>query len=148
LIEVHIWLREELARLREGAGRGERPRELQVHCAAFCSALSRHHTSEDSRAFPALVRDFPELHPVLAELEADHQIVAAILQKIQALSTDDAEGFRTELDTLSALLESHFVYEEKKIAAALNQITGEALELLGIVPGWQPEGGPPSRSSN
>ncbi len=45
LIEIHIWLREELALLREDVdayldGRGGRPRELRAHCLTFCSALT------------------------------------------------------------------------------------------------------------
>ena len=57
LIEMHIWLRAELARLREDVdsyldGRGERSRELRAHCLTFCSAQNRHHTGEDDGAFP------------------------------------------------------------------------------------------------
>jgi hypothetical protein len=57
LVQVHIWLREELARLREDVdsyldGSGERPRDLRAHCLAFCSALTRHHSGEDGGAFP------------------------------------------------------------------------------------------------
>jgi hypothetical protein len=57
LIDIHLSLREELARLREDAGawldgRAERPRELLAHCLAFCSAVSRHHTGGSRRAAP------------------------------------------------------------------------------------------------
>ena len=31
---------------------------------------------------------------------------------------------RTELDTLAALVESHFTYEERKLVDALNSLTG------------------------
>ena len=66
-------------------GRGERPRELRAHCLPFCSALSRHHTGEDEGAFPVLAERFPELRPVLAELERDHQVVAGILRRLEEL---------------------------------------------------------------
>ncbi|WP_326639786.1 hemerythrin domain-containing protein [Streptosporangium sp. NBC_01755] len=143
LIEVHLWLREELSRLREDVdsaveGRGGRPRELRAHCLAFCSALSLHHTGEDGGVFPALAERFPELRPVLEELEHDHHVVTEILLRLQELlgglgaeaipDPDGARQVRAELDGLTALLESHFRYEEKKIVAALN-----ALE----VPGWK-----------
>ncbi|MET8339906.1 hemerythrin domain-containing protein [Streptosporangium canum] len=140
LIEVHLWLREELARLREDVdshldGRGGPPRELRAHCLAFCSALSGHHTGEDGGAFPALAERFPELRPTLQELERDHHIVAGILQRLEELlgglgaetGPAGARRVRAELDGLAALLESHFVYEEKQLVAALNALS---------VPNW------------
>ncbi len=65
LIDIHLSLREELDRLREGTdawldGRGERPRELRANCLAFCSAVTRHHTGEDTGAFPELARRHPK----------------------------------------------------------------------------------------
>ncbi|MFF5212981.1 hemerythrin domain-containing protein [Streptosporangium sp. NPDC000396] len=136
LIEVHLWLREELAALRENidaylAG-GVRPRELRAHCLAFCSALNRHHTGEDDGAFPELARQHPELRPILEELRRDHRLVEDSLQRLQALvgeldrETDPAEVQR-ELDSLAALMETHFVYEEKRIVSALNALDA---------PGW------------
>ncbi|MFC8080563.1 hemerythrin domain-containing protein [Streptomyces sp. NPDC057307] len=135
LIDVHIWLREELARLQDDvdgflAGSGERPRELRSHCLAFCSALTRHHTAEDDNVFPALARQFPELAPVLEQLARDHHMVTAVLGRLQDLldgigpAPDAAEARRVrgELDGLVALVESHFTYEEKKLVAALNAL--------------------------
>jgi iron-sulfur cluster repair protein YtfE (RIC family) len=142
LIEVHLWLREELTRLRESVdsyldGHGERPRELRAHCLTFCSALSRHHTGEDDGAFPVLAEQFPELRPVLEELARDHHMVTGILRRLEELlgglgaetepGPAEARRVRAELDGLSALLESHFVYEEKRIVAALNSLSA---------PGW------------
>lgn len=170
LIEIHDWLREELARLRAsldspgGAGTGL-SRELRAHCAGFCAALDRHHTGEDGGAFRLLAEQVPELRPVLAELSADHRLVADVLRRIEALlagasggragdgtaagrTADDgsaADGsatggpaangaaVRAELDGLAALLESHFTYEERKLVAALDAVTGgTAEELLGL----------------
>jgi hemerythrin-like domain-containing protein len=142
LIEAHIWLREELARLRADIGSGidghaGRPRELRAHCLTFCSALSRHHLSEDDEAFPLLADQFPELRPVLVQLASDHQVVASILHRIEELlgglgpGPSEARRVRAELDGLAALLESHFVYEEKRLAAALNSLT---------VPDWNSPG--------
>lgn len=135
LIDVHIWLREELARLQDDvdgylAGDGERSRELQAHCLAFCSALTRHHTAEDDGVFPELARRFPELAPVLEQLAHDHHMVTGILGRLQDLvdgigpAPDAAEARRVrgELDGLVALVESHFTYEEKKLVAALNAL--------------------------
>jgi hemerythrin-like domain-containing protein len=144
LINVHSWLREELAKLRHDidahlAGRAERPRELPAHCLAFCSALERHHTGEDAGAFPALAEQFPQLRPVLQELTRDHRIVSDILRRLQDLlagldisDTTQPRHVQSELDGLAALLESHFTYEERKIVAALNSMDA---------PGW--DGSPP-----
>ncbi|MET9553055.1 hemerythrin domain-containing protein [Streptomyces sp. NPDC006645] len=135
LIDVHIWLREELARLQDDVddyltGDGGRPRELQAHCLAFCSALTRHHTAEDDGVFPALAREFPELGPVLQQLAHDHHMVTGMLGRLQDLlngvapAPDAAEARRVrgELDGLVALVESHFTYEEKKLVDALNAL--------------------------
>ncbi|MEV0590562.1 hemerythrin domain-containing protein [Nonomuraea cavernae] len=136
LIEVHIWLREKLAALREDidaylAG-GARHRELRAHCLTFCSALHRHHTGEDDGAFPEVAEQFPELRPVLEELRRDHRLVEDSLRRLEALVDEldretDPVAVRRELDSLAALMETHFVYEEKRIVSALNALN---------VPGW------------
>jgi iron-sulfur cluster repair protein YtfE (RIC family) len=136
LIDFHIRLREELARLREDVdshidGRGGRPRELRAHCLTFCSALSRHHTGEDDGVFPVLAEGFPELRPVLQELERDHHMVSGILRRLEELAGGleteaapaEARRVRAELDGLAALLESHLVYEEKRLVAVLNSLS-------------------------
>jgi hemerythrin-like domain-containing protein len=148
LVDIHLWLREELTRLREDvdsflAGSSQPPRALPAHCLTFCSALSRHHTGEDNGAFPVLAEQFPQLRPVIRELRHDHQLVAGILRSLEELlgglgaGSDPAEAqrVRAELDGLAALLESHFVYEEKKLVAALNSLDAQAAtteDLLGI----------------
>ncbi|MBB5780457.1 hemerythrin domain-containing protein [Nonomuraea jabiensis] len=128
LIDVHLWLREQLAALREDveahlAG-GALPRDLRTHCLTFCSALERHHTGEDGGAFPVLARSFPELRPVLEELRRDHRLVEDSLRRLQLLLAEavDPVRVRGELDTVAALLETHLVYEEKRIVAALNAL--------------------------
>ncbi|NRQ40702.1 hemerythrin domain-containing protein [Nonomuraea sp. NN258] len=131
LVNVHLWLRDELADLRENveaylSGDGPRPRELRAHCLTFCSAITRHHVGEDETAFRALAEEFPELHPVLEELRHDHETVADLLRQLQDLLDDldpsDGQRARRELDGLSALLESHFTYEERRIVGALNAL--------------------------
>ncbi|MFD2763326.1 hemerythrin domain-containing protein [Micromonospora eburnea] len=137
LIEIHDWLREELARLRASldspgsAGTGL-TRELRAHCVGFCAALERHHSGEDDGVFRLLAEQVPELRPVLAELREDHRVVADLLNRIDALLTGAADGatVRTELDGLAALIESHFSYEERKLVAALDAVNGTAAEEL------------------
>ncbi|MVU78209.1 hemerythrin domain-containing protein [Nocardia sp. ET3-3] len=142
LIDTHNWLRGELKRVvreldehREG-GTVRPLRELRGHCLAFCRALTNHHTNEDVTAFPVLAQRFPELAPVLTELSADHLLVSDILTRMTALLADvtaeNLAAVRGEIAGLSAILESHFQWEERRIAAALDELptadhTGTAL---------------------
>lgn len=131
LVEVHRWLREQVAALRRGLGgateAGVRPGpDLVAHCLSFCSVLSAHHADEDTVLFPVLAGEHPELRTVLAELRRDHEQVAELIRAVRAL-VDDRDpgpsataGAAVELDGLAALLESHFGYEERKLAAALD----------------------------
>lgn len=141
LVEVHDWLRGELSRVASELdlyiGGGARPLDLRAHCLTFCAAVTRHHTSEDDTAFPELARRFPELVPVLAELRADHTLVAGILGKLTALldtvSPANATEIRRELDGLRAILESHFRWEERRIVAALDELgPSDPTHLFGL----------------
>jgi hypothetical protein len=116
LIEVHDWLRGELARLRTGIG----TRDLRAHCLTFCSAVTRHHTGEDGGAFVTLGERFPALRPVLDELVRDHQQVSTMLRDLASIT--DPDELRRHVDGVAALLESHFYYEEKKIVEALTSL--------------------------
>jgi hypothetical protein len=119
LIDSHIRLRELLAELRDGTYAGV---DLATHCLTFCSVLTNHHSAEDDEGFPVLARHFPELRPVLTELSRDHRQVAEVLDRLKAVSTMDVATAERELDTLAALLETHLVYEEKKLVDALNRL--------------------------
>jgi iron-sulfur cluster repair protein YtfE (RIC family) len=137
LIEVHIWLREQLEDLRDNidayfAGRSLPPRDLQVHCLTFCSALRRHHTGEDGGAFPVIAGEYPELRKVISELKTDHNRIDWILGNLEKLlgglpadpdpDPATAARVRAELEGLSAIMETHFVYEEKKLISVLNSM--------------------------
>lgn len=143
LIEVHIWLRTELTRLTTEldayiTGETPRPTALRAHCTAFCQALTAHHTSEDNTAFTALSHQFPALAPVLSELREDHVLVADIIRKLDTLLTtltpETAPTIQRELSGLSAILESHFRWEERRIVEALNNLTSPqpAETLFGL----------------
>jgi hypothetical protein len=165
LIDTHIRLLDALDDLRSGS---PPPRELADHCLAFCAAVTRHHTEEDTSVFPVLAARHPELREVLEGLERDHLMVAGMLRRVAELAGDlagdgarasldgravgaraeldgragtaraELDGFaadgaraapdglaaeaRAELDGLAALLESHFVWEEKRLVAALNAL--------------------------
>ena len=145
LMRVHDWLRGELARIRGEIGadnRGDAGQfmPLQVHCMAFCAALTRHHTSEDTVAFPTLAGQLPELAPVLEQLSQDHRLVEDILRRLRELlstmTTSTIEPVRREIDGLSAILESHFRWEEKTLTDVLDTlVTARAVDdLFGLAP--------------
>lgn len=144
LVEVHQWLRSELVRLREeisAYGDGDLsqdPVPLRAHCTAFCSALTRHHTSEDDTAFPALGEHFPDLIPVLEELRRDHGLVADILRQLEqlvaTLTPDTTEWTLRELDGLAAVLSSHFQWEERRLVGAFDGLETPDMseDLFGV----------------
>ncbi|MBB5854940.1 hemerythrin domain-containing protein [Amycolatopsis umgeniensis] len=135
LVQVHNWLRKELARLHDDLGsvadgRAERLRDLRAHCLTFCSALTRHHTGEDGGAFLVLAEKFPELRPVLEELAHDHEVMTGIIERLEELVAEVGPGssqpeilyVQRELDGLTAIMETHFRYEEKRIVEALDSL--------------------------
>jgi hemerythrin-like domain-containing protein len=125
LIDTHIRLLDALDDLRSGT---PLPRGLADHCLAFCAAITRHHTVEDTSVFPLLAARHPELREVLEGLERDHQMVAGMLHRVAELAADlDADGALAELDGVAALLESHFTWEEKRLVAALNALGPDEL---------------------
>lgn len=150
LERVHGWLRGELARIRDEIGTdshrdADRPMPLHAHCAAFCEALTRHHTSEDTVAFPALAGQLPELAPVLEQLSQDHLLVEDILRRLRQLldivdggaaAPGTREAVRREIDGLSAILESHFRWEERRLVDVLDTlVTTRAVDdLFGVAP--------------
>ncbi|WP_433343704.1 hemerythrin domain-containing protein [Micromonospora sp. CA-111912] len=151
LIEIHHWLREELARLRASLEPGaatptgdDRLRSLRAHCLSFCSALTAHHTGEDAGAFRVLAKEEPRLRPVLEKLAQDHRMIDGIVRRVEELAAgppaaDPAIAARVlaELDGLTAIIESHFGFEERTIIAALDALradAGTAEELFGLAP--------------
>src|ERR1700742_816776 len=135
LIEVHQGLRERLADLRQQAAAGEPGPDASAgagglldHCLSFCRAVQTHHTGEDTGLFPALQAAAPELTPVIVKLAEDHTLVAGILQQVRELLAKPAgpDKLRRELDGLTAILESHFAFEERRLAAALDALGPDA----------------------
>jgi len=106
------------------AGDGLGPGDLLGHCLSFCRAVQAHHTGEDTGLFPALQAAAPELTPVIVKLAEDHTLVAGILQQVRELLAKPAgpDKLRRELDGLTAILESHFAFEERRLAAALDAL--------------------------
>ncbi|MEO3884371.1 hemerythrin domain-containing protein [Nonomuraea sp. B5E05] len=135
LLEVHIWLREMLEDLQDSVddyldAKGMPPRDLRAHCLSFCTALTRHHTGEDRAAFPAIAEEFPELRKVLSDLRTDHNQIDWLMGNLRKLLDSlpeqpdpaTAAEVREEVGALSAVMQTHFIYEEKKLISVLNSM--------------------------
>ncbi|MFD4400293.1 hemerythrin domain-containing protein [Kitasatospora sp. NPDC059803] len=136
LSRAHQELRRQVGRIRAGIGQ-RRPDgdALRTHCLAFCAALTAHHQGEDEGMFAQLVRERPQLAGTVAKLVEDHEMIAAILTRVRELADRAAESAEPpgegleavgrELDGLTAIMESHFAYEERTISEALDGATPE-----------------------
>jgi iron-sulfur cluster repair protein YtfE (RIC family) len=136
LVEVHGFFRSHLAALRRAvddwaaSGNAAPPpgvaglasmvgrTDLRAHCLFYCRALTMHHTLEDAQMFPAMRAAYPEAAPELDRLEAEHHVVAEILDEVTVLlSTVDGNEPASEvaaaLADLSTKLEEHLAYEER-----------------------------------
>lgn len=108
MVLTHARLRDMLDDLRDG-----------LPCLEFCSLLTEHHTDEDDNLFPRLAARHPELRQFLDELRRDHQVIASMLPTVQ----DDPEA----LNGLTAVLETHFTGEEKRLTTLLNDLRRDEL---------------------
>jgi hypothetical protein len=131
LTRVHDTLRARLRSLREHLLDGDAAptgQELAAHCLAFCAAVHTHHSGEDRDLLPALRRERPDLASIIDKLIEDHWLVAGILRRVEELAgrPADPRAVVGELDGLAAILESHFAFEERRIAAALDGLGPEA----------------------
>jgi Hemerythrin HHE cation binding domain len=110
------------------ADSGVPARDLLLYCHGFCAALGGHHAGEDTGLFPELSARYPPLRPVIDRLEQDHQMIAALLGQLdQALrACAPAAELSARLRGLSAIMESHFRYEERKLLAVLAELELDA----------------------
>lgn len=102
--------------------------DLVLFCHGFCTALSGHHVSEDAALFPELAARHPGLRPVIAKLTQDHEMIAALLTQFSRALTASAppDELIRHLDGLSAIMESHFSYEERELLDALATLDVDA----------------------
>lgn len=146
LVEVHTWLRGQLAQVHaeteahfaaraahRGAGAPPAPGlglQIRQRCLAFCQALEFHHTSEDGHVLPVMEGYHPHLRPVFDRLREEHRSIAAAQSALAALlagvAIAEPDRFRTELASMTEQLTAHLDYEEAEI-----------LPLLADVP-WPP----------
>ncbi|MEO3813787.1 hemerythrin domain-containing protein [Sphaerisporangium sp. B11E5] len=104
--------------------------QLKVNCLRYCHFVHHHHSLESSTLFPALRRADPGLSATVDRLESDHQKVADILDRIEALAvhlTEAGESAATRRDLVEALTDlsdhllAHLDFEEEAIAPTLRR---------------------------
>ncbi|MFF0017745.1 nitroreductase/quinone reductase family protein [Streptomyces sp. NPDC005374] len=122
---VHDAFRRELTLIRQEMAAYEKGgstlgAQLRVNCLTFCQGLHNHHTGEDLAMFPFLADRHPGTLPVLDRLRAEHERIAALVEKLRAALTDpDPASVRTEVDRLTTELEAHLSYEEEQLIPLL-----------------------------
>lgn len=152
LIEIHDGLRGELERVRDivrqvraghldvGQARSiintmamrQNNWTLGAFCESYCRIVTGHHTLEDRGVFPHLRRSEPGLAPVLDRLEAEHEVIAEVIDGLDralvALVTGDGVGrsgaqllddLEAQVDLLTDTLVSHLAYEEAELIGPL-----------------------------
>ncbi|HET9493070.1 MAG TPA: LLM class flavin-dependent oxidoreductase [Chloroflexia bacterium] len=148
LLQIHDHLRTELAALREAA---EQVAEgamdpaaartllnrmamrqnywtLGAFCSQYCRVVSVHHTLEDYQLFPTMRRGESALSPVLDQLHAEHEVIAAQIDRLDralvAMMNDpsNVEDVRGVAGELSDMLLSHFAYEEDELLGPLGRL--------------------------
>ncbi|NYE01601.1 hemerythrin-like domain-containing protein [Kineosphaera limosa] len=149
LIEIHDGLRAELERVRDvvrqvragalsiGAARSiintmamrQNNWTLGAFCESYCRIVTGHHTLEDRGVFPHLRRSEPAVGPVLDRLEAEHEVIAEVIDALDralvALVATDGGGTRAldeleaQVDLLTDTLRSHLAYEERELIGPL-----------------------------
>lgn len=130
LRQVHHKLRRALALARaglDGGDPGEVTADLLLFCHGFCAALTGHHRAEDGSLFPEVLRQRPDLAPVVAKLSQDHNMIDHLignLEKAVTAATDPEEVHR-HLDGIEAVMETHFKFEETQLVAVLDGLDAD-----------------------
>jgi hemerythrin-like domain-containing protein len=138
LSAAHERLRQALRVTRDALDRGDAGpvgADLLLYCHGFCAALSGHHLSEDAALFPELSTRYPGLRSTIAKLAQDHAMIAALLTQFSQAVTEPAtpDELMRHLDGLSAIMESHFSYEERQLLDVLStlELAADPHALLG-----------------
>lgn len=137
---VHQELRTQVDRVRERAQRGDTDTdlsaELRLFCHGFCGTLTRHHIAEDQRLFPHVLARHPGLAAVVDRLMEDHRLLAALIDDLDtAIRGRSTDGILRHVDGISAIMESHFGYEERQLTALLDTMTAAEPDIRSLLLG-------------
>lgn len=98
---------------------------LGAYCQSYCRLVTTHHSIEDASMFPHLRSADDALAPVIDRLEAEHHVIAGVLDEVdRALvgvvsGPDGMPGLRRAVDLLSDTMTSHLSYEERELVEPL-----------------------------
>jgi alkanesulfonate monooxygenase SsuD/methylene tetrahydromethanopterin reductase-like flavin-dependent oxidoreductase (luciferase family)/hemerythrin-like domain-containing protein len=146
LIDVHDYLRAELAQLRDlveqvAAGNTnpaavrsfinrmtirQNNWTLGTFCETYCRTVTNHHMLEDRSVFPHLRRSDERLASVIDRLEQEHEAIHELLERVDralvalvAAEEDGIDRVNAAMDLLTDALLSHFSYEERELVEPL-----------------------------
>jgi hemerythrin-like domain-containing protein len=148
LVNVHAHLRSELEQIREvvaevAAGHStaalarslinemsmrQNYWSLGAFCATYCRVLTIHHAIEDSNLFVDLRSRDESLGPVIERLSEEHEVVAAVITRLDAAlvaMVEDPQNLgavQDELDRLTDVLLSHLDYEEAELLGPIARL--------------------------
>ncbi|PWK70398.1 deazaflavin-dependent oxidoreductase (nitroreductase family) [Streptomyces sp. CG 926] len=129
LLDVHAWLRRQLALVRElareeprGAGAASLGLQLRQHCLAFCHALEFHHRSEDAGLFPYLEQQHPHMVEFFRRVGDEHRVIAEIQEELVRALDAPGAGFSERVERMSRELEAHLDVEEAQLLPVLRAL--------------------------
>lgn len=137
---VHDRLRQALhvtqQAVREGTDPTTASRDLLLFCRGFCRALTGHHEGEDGELFPRIAAAHPELEETLRYLQQDHSMINHLLSSLDAAVDRAAPPNELDrhLEGISAIMESHFRYEERQLLGVLDTLALNADPRLVLGP--------------
>ncbi|MFC9998603.1 hemerythrin domain-containing protein [Nocardia sp. NPDC127526] len=95
--------------------------QLRVNCETYCNILTGHHSLEDHRMFPVMLRRFPELAPAIERLYKEHEAVVGLITATSSAARDLGTGHpavtraRRTIETLRDHLLAHLAFEEETL---------------------------------
>ncbi|MFJ3962890.1 nitroreductase/quinone reductase family protein [Streptomyces sp. NPDC090036] len=129
LLELHGWLRAQLALVRDlarqepqGGGAASLGLQLRQHCLAFCHSLEFHHKSEDAGLFPYLEQQHPHMREFFSLIGAEHAAVARLQEELVRALDAPGAGFSERVERMSRELEAHLDGEEAQLLPVLRAL--------------------------
>jgi hypothetical protein len=94
---------------------------LREEWRSFRGALHGHHEMEDTRVFPHMRGQHPELAEVIDQLSAQHRRIDPLLLRGDEAFGEpfDVSAARTVVTELTSLLDEHLAFEEAKVVPNL-----------------------------
>ena len=98
---------------------------LGAYCQSYCRLVTTHHSLEDSSLFPHLRTADAALAPVIDRLEAEHHVIAGVLDEVDrglvavVSGPDGMAELQRAVDLLSDTMTSHLSYEERELVEPL-----------------------------